>query len=145
MASTILNLWPARAFFSRSFESVFTSLNIEIMKNFIGRINIFYCLTKITSLSAAIGKQFIMFEKHFPSPISAEDFFGETATISAFMFDVSLFSLESISTSRLELSSDDCDVEVEVEVDSSDESASVMFSRSLLSQSYICTGKISSC
>lgn len=49
--------------------------------------------------------------------------------MSPLKFDVSLFSFESTSTSRL--SSDDCDV------DSSDESASVISSRSLLSQSYI--------
>lgn len=92
-----------------------------------GRINNFYCLTKMISLSAAIGKQFNMFEKHFPSAISVGDFFGDDEIISGVRFDVSLFSLESISTSRL--SSDDCDV------DSSDDSASAIFSRSLLSQS----------
>lgn len=90
-----------------------------------------YCLTKIISLSAAIGKQFKMFEKHFPSPMSGEDFLGEVETASSLRFDVSLFSLESISTSRL--SSDDCDV------DSSDDSASAILSRSLLSQSYMYT------
>lgn len=97
----------------------------------------------MTSLSAAIGKQFIMLEKHFPSLISAGDFFGETGTTSALAkFDVSLFSLESMKTSRL--SSEDCevvdDVMLDVVVVSSDESASAIFSRSLLlSQSYICT------
>ena len=97
------------------------------------RINKFYCLTKIISLSAAIGRQFIMFEKHFPSPISVGDFFGDAAVDSAVapvIFDVSLFSLESASTSRLSM--DDC---VVVD-DSSDDSA--MFSRSLLSESYMC-------
>lgn len=72
-----------------------------------------------------------MFEKHFPSPMSGEDFLGEVETASSLRFDVSLFSLESISTSRL--SSDDCDV------DSSDDSASAILSRSLLSQSYMYT------
>lgn len=70
--------------------------------------------------------------------MSTGDFFGDTGTISAVKFNVSLFSLESISTSRLEPSLESCDVEIDVDVDSSDESASVMFSRSLLSQSYIC-------
>lgn len=71
-----------------------------------------------------------MVEKHFPSPISVGDFFGDAWIVSVAVatFDVSLFSFESTSTSRL--SSDDCDV------DSSDDSA--MFSRSLLSQSYMC-------
>jgi hypothetical protein len=72
-----------------------------------------------------------MFEKHFPSPISVGDFFGDAGVVEsadAAMFEVSLFSLESTSTSRL--SSDDC------VVDSSDDSA--MFSRSLLSESYVC-------
>lgn len=58
------------------------------------------------SFSAAIGKQFIM-EKH-PSPTSAGDFFGEEGIISGLRFKVSLFSFESMSTSRLP--SDDCDV-----------------------------------
>lgn len=88
----------------------------------------FYCLTKITSPSAASGEQFILFEKHFPSLMSAGDFFGETGSASELRFDVSRFSFES------RLSSDDCDV------DSSEDSASVMFSKSLLlSQSYICS------
>lgn len=86
-----------------------------------------YCLTKITSPSR--GKQFNMFEKHFPSLTSAGDFFGETGTASVFRLDVSRFSFES----RLSRDEDDCDV------DSSEDSASVMFSKSLLlSQSYIC-------
>lgn len=96
----------------------------------LGWINMSYCLTKITSPSAARGKQFNMFEKHFPSLMSAGDFFGETGTAWAvFRLDVSRFSFES----RLSRDEDDCDV------DSSEDSASVMFSKSLLlSQSYIC-------
>lgn len=70
-----------------------------------------------------------MFEKHFPSPISVGDFFGEVWMLSAAVVTlvVSLFSLALTSLPRL--SSEDWDV------DSSDDSA--IFSRSLLSQSYM--------
>lgn len=74
-----------------------------------------------------------MIEKHLASPRLAGDFFGDAGTTSAaFKFEVSLFSLESVVE---RLSSDDCDVV------SSDDEASVMFAKSLLSQSYMCTEK----
>lgn len=73
-----------------------------------------------------------MFEKRLESAMSV-GFLGDSVTVSACKFDVSLFSFESMVE---RLSSDDCDVD-----DSSDESASVMFSRSLLSQSYVCRGR----
>lgn len=64
------------------------------------KINYFYCLTEITSLSAAIGKQ-LSIEKHFPSPTSADDIFGDAGIISDFKLEVSLFSFELMNTSRL--------------------------------------------
>ena len=92
------------------------------------------------SLSAAIGKQFNI-EKQASL---VGDFFGEIGIIPGLRFKVSLFSLESISTSILP--SDDCDVivvvDVVVVVSSEESSASAIFSRSLLSQSYMCTKKI---
>jgi hypothetical protein len=89
----------------------------------------------------------MMFEKHFPSTISEGDFFGEAGTASAVKLDVSLFSFEFTATSRLsrdERVVDECvvvDDDDVADVDSSDESASAIFSRSfgvLLSQSYMC-------
>lgn len=103
-------------------------------------INIPYCLTRIASLSAGkFGRQFSI-EKHLTSPSS--DFLGEAGTTSAaFRFDVSLFSLESMVE---RLSSDDCEVAefvVVVLLFSSDDDASVIFARSLLSESYMCAAK----
>lgn len=82
-----------------------------------------------------------MIEKHLTSPSSVGDFFGEAGTNSAaFRFEVSLFSLESMVE---RLSSDDWVVVVAVVVVdvSSDDEASVMFARSLLSESYMCAMK----
>lgn len=78
-----------------------------------------------------------MIEKHLTSP-SSGDFFGKAGTTSAaFRFEVSLFSLESMVE---RLSSDDWDVAllVVVVLFSSDDEASVMFAKSLLSESYMC-------
>lgn len=103
----------------------------------------YYCLTKIISLSDAIGRELIRL-KHLPSENS--DFFDDA------WLDVSLFSFESISASSFDWVPFFVDVVVEIvgfwldlrllfssdigwAIDSSLDSTSAMLDSSLSSQS----------